>query len=233
MVSNSQYQYSRVYSLPQLKLRDSVQVAGWWPRADSGNGMVYIPHTRTITMLSINDSGKATVLGRLTAGGKLWGFPYVAVGPQLGQLCVGQFESPDVYIINIANDSIVDTLVLPRGVAGLWTLATRGTGQILIQAEKGLVLYKSVSEPPVQLTDTPISGKSEALIMIGNQDQFLVGVRWESDLFLVDVDSTWHAVTALNGEDGVWLMNIKDVAVWDNCVYVADAYGPLVLLCPV
>ncbi len=146
---------------------------------------------------------------------------------------MGQHNSQDVYIINIANDSILHTLKLPDGVFGVWSLATQqDTGQILIGSPQGVVLFKSVSERPRLFTNTPIT--QEALVMVAaNKEQFLVGVRWGTNVYLVDAEVAWHTVNALNGEDGVWLTNIMDVAVWENCVYVADHYGPLVLLCPV
>ncbi len=130
------------------------------------------------------------------------------------------------------------TLVLPRAWHRQLVLATLETGQVLACVQKTadeqvVVLYNTLSEQPVVLTATTTR---DWLIMLGHGSQVLAGVRWGSQLFLgnfADGNVTWHTVDALNGEKGVWLTNIRDVALWDNCVYVADAYGPLVLLCPV
>ncbi len=145
---------------------DSVLLKGWWPRADR-DGRVYVPYTEIITMFTTNDTGNATVVGRLTAGGKLHGYPHVALGPQLGELtmhAVGQHNSQNVYIINKGNDSVVHTLKLPDGMFGVWSLATQqDTGQILIGSPQGVVLFKSVSERPRLFTNTPIT-QEEALV---------------------------------------------------------------------
>ena len=40
---------TKVYSIPDLKVRGSVPLKGWWPRADR-DGRVYVPYTGTITI---------------------------------------------------------------------------------------------------------------------------------------------------------------------------------------
>ncbi len=219
-----------VYSLPDLKFRDSTQTGGWWPRADNDN-MVYLPFGNNISMFQINSSGGISLLGSFTLPRKLPGWANVAVGPRVGQLIVGASLSCRVCIISTTNSSmILRTLKWPRKLGWLQSMATGGNGQILVGTVKGMVLYKSPAHQPVLLTDAPVYG---GLGIICHGNQFLACERSGSRLFVVDADGTWHTVNALNGQDGVWLTNIRDVAVWDNCVFVTDIHTTLVLLCPI
>ncbi len=225
-----------IYSLPDLQVRGQVTWSCRWPRADS-NGVVYgIGVGRgfsAISMLEISDSGNVTELGRLTVERQLtipW--CYVAAGPQPGQLCVGLVSPSRVYIINITTDSIIHRPAVPPEIQKMDHIATLPTGEILVSDEGGnLAWYRSVSEPAVLLTDTPVTG--QRAVMLGNINQFLVAAWSGSHLYVLDGERTWHTVNVLNGEEGVWLPFITDVAVWEGCVWVADGNGALVLLCPV
>ncbi len=227
-----------VYSLPDLQFQDQVGLRGWHPfRADS-DGVIYVPGRSFISMLEISNTGNVSVRGRLTAGGRLANLRSEAVGPQPGQLVAIATDISDytntVYIIDIKNDSIIQALALPPGINDVWGVAALGSGQILV-AEWGygnLVWYRSVSEPAVLLTDTPVTGWRD-LVMLGNINHFLVAPRLGSQLKVMDSEGGWHTVDALNWETGVWLPGIVDVAVWENCVWVAQCHGILVLLCPV
>lgn len=202
---------------------------GWRPRADS-DGVVYIPGSRYISMLEISDSGHATVIGNLTGQGELQGHTVVAVGPRPGELCVG--HSSHVYIVNITTDSILRRLARPPGLRKVDSLAVLPTGQILVSDRDGQIAwYRSVSESAILLADTPDSGRR--VLMVGNVNLFLVAPHFGSQLFVMDYEGIWHTVDALNGKDGVWVPGITDMAVWDNCVWVGNDEGSLVLLCPV
>ena len=222
-----------IFSLPDLQLRDRLQYSGAWPRADR-NGVVYCIRHRHISMLEVSDSGNVTELGRLTVRGQVtdsWLY-VVAPGPQPGQLCVGLRYPSLVYIVNITTDSIIHRLVVPPGITYLGHIAALPNGEILVAYGDGnLAWYRSVSEPAVLLTDTPVTGQWP--VMLGNINQFLVATYGGSQLYVLDVERSWHTVNALNGEEGVWLTDIVDVAVWEGCVWVADRTGSLVLLCPV
>ncbi len=93
-----------------------------------------------------------------------------------------------------------------------------------------LALYRSVSERAVLLTDTLVI--RFGAIMLGNNNHFLVAPPWDSRLYVMDGEGGWHTVDALTCEAGVWISGIMDVAVWENCVWVADYHGSL-LLCSV
>ncbi len=173
----------------------------------------------------------------------------IAVGPEPGQLAV---VAPDrftrynccptiIYIIDIKRDSINQTLELPSEIGSVLSVAVVGSGQILIADRNGnMAWYRSVSEPAVPLTDTPVgvllpdnvSSEVPAVGMLGNINQFLVVAHRKSQLFVMDDEGGWHTVDALKGGTGVWLPESVDVAVWQDCVWVADSYGTLVLLCP-
>ena len=224
-----------IFGLPDLQLRDRLQWSCQRPRADS-DGVVYCERFGYISMLEISDSGNVTELGRLTVQGQLnvslfaW---YVAVVPQLGELCVGLFYPPRVYIINIKTDSIIHRLVPPE-MRHVHHIAALPTGEILVAGEgRNLAWYSSVLKPAVLLTDTPVTGQWAVMTLLGNINQFLVATPGGSQLYVLDVERSWHTVNALNGEEGVWLTDIADVAVWEGCVWVAGWSGSLVLLCPV
>ncbi len=216
----------RVYSLPDVELMDQVWLSsfGHYPRANTA-GVVYLPGDGKITMFFISDTGNIAVLGDLTAGGQLQGIPEVAVGPQPGQLCVGQHDPPCLYIINIATDSIIHTLGIPDGVERVWSVAAVANGQILMQAEGGneLYLYRSVSQPAVVQHITWQHG----VVMLGYNNQFIIGEYEGLQLSVIDSEGNWHSVDALNDE-------IYDLAVWGECVLYLTDYirGGVVLLCP-
>ncbi len=221
-----------VYSLPGLQLRDRVQMSGYDLRADS-HSVVYVPSWRYLIMLKIGGTGNITVVGKLTVQGQLRGRVCVAVGLQNEQLCVGDTDSAYIYVVNITTDAIIDRLEKPPQMGQVWSVTTLPTGEILVaDSENGyLAWYRSVSEPAVLLTDTPVTG--HRAVVVGNIKQFLVAPRWGSQLYVLDGDGIWHTVNALNGEDGVWVPEISYLAVWENCVWVAENEGALVLLCPV
>lgn len=224
---------TRLYSLPDLQLRAQIPITGWCPRADSA-GMIYMfeKSQKYIGMLEISNTGDVSLRGNLTAGGQLLFRVSIAVGPQPGQLCAGNFYPPAVYILDIKNDTIEETLVLPPEIRFVTSLAALESGQILLADYDGdLVWYKSASELAVLLTDTPATGYE--VTMLGNINQFLITAYRVSQLYVMDGAGTLHVVDALNGESGVWLPEIKDVAVSENCLWAADYGGCLVLLCPV
>ncbi len=222
-----------VYSLPDLELQSRVELQNdYQARADS-HGVVYVPGWNKVSVLEIGDTGSVTIQGNLTAGGQLYGHLFVAVGPQEGQLCVAQSYPPAVYIINITTDSIIHTLELPSDETHdmhLSSLATVTNGQIMVQEDRGyLLLYGSVSESAVRLAYAPVHRQRD-VVMSGHNKQFVVGVEGKADLYVVDEEGIWHTVDALKGQERV---QISDIAVWGECVWVASFEGSLDLLCPV
>ena len=234
--------FINVYSLPDLQLRHQLRLRGGQPRADS-DGVVYIPHRYTVVMVEISNTGKLSVQHVLTIQGRLYQVWSVAIGPQPGQLVVagGHYSAPAVHIIDIKSDSINQTLELPSKMGSGWHVAALGSGQILVADRDGdLAWYKFVSASAVPLTDTPVGvlipdnvwPEVPEIGMLGNINQFLVVAHRKSQLFVMDDEGGWHTVDALKGGTGVWLPESVDVAVWQDCVWVADSYGTLVLLCP-
>ncbi len=207
-----------VYSLPDLQFRDQSWLSGR-PSLRAGNdGVIYVPiRYGAISMVEISNTGKLSVQSRLAARGRLRDVATVAVGPQPGQLCAGNIEPLAVYIIDIKNDSIEQTLVLPSGIHDVRSVAALSSGQILVADRDGnLAWYRSVLEPAILLTDTPVTGRE--VIMLGNTNQLLVATWWGSQLYAMDSEGGWHTVDALKWETGVLLPAVIDVAVWENCV---------------
>ena len=220
-----------VYSLPDLELRDRVELQNdYLARADS-NGVVYVPFWNAVSVLEISDTGSVTIQGNLTAGGRLQRRLSVAVGPQEGQLCVAQHYPAAVYIIDINTDTIIHTLVLPSEVTHLRSVATTASGQVMVKESEwhDLLLYRSVDQPAVRLSHTPIHWGAN-VIMLGHNNQLVIGVDGSADLYIVDEEGIWHTVGALKGEGRV---RISDLAVWGECLWVARYDGSLELLCPV
>ncbi len=221
-----------VYRLPGVELVDQVLLSYTsfytisYPRANSA-GVVYVPGFAKITMFLISDTGNITVLGDLTAGGQLWGILSVAVGPQPGQLCVGQWDPPRLFIINIATDSIIHTLEIPAGVERVWSVAAVANGQILMVpggANSILYLYRSVYQPSAAEQTVPW----QHVVMLGRNNQFVVGEWSGRRLSVGDDEGNWHSVDALTDTD-----RLEDIAVWGECVlYLLDISGHLVMLCP-
>ena len=218
-----------VYSLPDLELRDRVELQNdYQARADS-HGVVYVPAWNKVSVLEISDTGSITIQGNLTAGGRLQRHLFVAVGPQEGQLCVAQQHPAAVYIIDINTDTIIHTLVLPSEVTHLRSVATTASGQVMVkEAEWHLLLYRSVDHPAVRLSHAPIHWGAN-VIMLGHNNQFVVGVGGRADLYVVDEEGIWHTADSLKGEERI---RISDLAVWGECVWVARYDGSLELLCP-
>ncbi len=213
-----------VYSLPGIELVNQALFSDLrgTPRANNA-GVVYVPGWGKITMFLISDTGNITVLGNLTAGKQLQGYLSVAVGPQPGQLCVGQWIPPRLYIINIATDSIIHTLEIPAGVEVVGPVAAVANGQILMKDSHAnkLYLYRSVSQPATVQT---IHWQSAAIV--GHNNQFVVGEQQGRRLAVGDSDGNWHSVNALTGTD--W---IRDIAVWGECVLCLLDHSHIALLC--
>ncbi len=202
---------------------------GYQIRADP-DGVVFVSAKAYISMLEISDSGKVIVLGNLTGQGELLVVMGIAIGPRPGHLCVA--HSSHVYIVNITSDTITHRLAKPPGLFVIWSVAALPTGEILVADSQGhLACYRSVSDPAVLLTDTPVRGRP--VLMLGNVNQFLLAPQFTSQLYVLDGEKTWHTVEALNGKDGVWVPIIMEVAIWHSCVWVGQLFGALVLMCPV
>ena len=223
-----------VYSLPELQLRSWKQVSCYWhPCADSF-GVIYLPYIGFVTMVEVSDNGNLTVLGKLNVGGRFKQkkrLISVAVGSQPGQLYMAGRFSSNFYLVNTTSDTIIHNLTLPNEITDVVAIAALNSGQILVATAYGrLALYPSVFEPAELLTNVPfyyawVSANA-------NANQFLVSAWGMSMLFVLDRNGSWDAVKALNGVDGVWVPSIEDVAVWEDCVWVADLTGSLILLCP-
>ncbi len=222
-----QYRTLSVYRLPGAELVNQVLLSdvAFRLRANSA-GVVYVPGSGKITMFLISDTGNITVLGNLTAGGRLQGGLSVAVGPQPGQLCVTQNDPPRLYIINIATDSIIHTLEIPAGVERVMDVAAVANGQILMEVRGGnsiLYLYRSVSQPAAAVQT--ITWRD--VVILGHNNQFVVGEWHGHQLSVSDSEGNWHSVDALTDTDG-----ILDIAVWGDCVVCLLRSDRLAMLCP-
>ncbi len=53
-----------------------------------------------------------------------------------------------------------------------------------------------------------------------------------SDLFVLTAEGlVLHTVDAVSGKLGVFLHDVKGVAVWQDCVWMGSQHGDFVLLC--
>ena len=229
-----------LYSLPGLELRHQLTVP-WCrhPRADS-DGVVYVPGYRYIAVLQITDSGKLTEIRNLSSvGGQSLGWwPSVAVGPQPGQLCVGQFDPPRLWVVNVSDDSLLHTLTLPDRCLWLMSVAALDSGHLMISYRvswdtdtSSLAVYRSVTDSPTLLTNLTTVGDG-VLGLTGSGNHFLAPYYRQADLLVLDPDgSVLYTVDAVSGKLGVMLTKITDVTVWQDCVWLGGEWGDLVLLC--
>ncbi len=241
VVADKSANTTSLYSLPDLALHHQVTVEYCMqPRVDT-TGLVYVPAWRPsgcdyIAILQIT-SGRMTELRNLTTvRGDCLYYPVVAVGPQPGQLCVGQDFPPRLSIVNVTDGSLILTVTLPDPCI-LWAVAALDSGQLMISYyisypdNHSLAFYTSVTDSPTVLYNMSAVGDGvEALL--GHGQHFLVPYVFKADLLVVDSGgAVLHTVDAVSGKLGVYLYGIQDVAVWQDCVWLGGVHGDLVLLC--
>ncbi len=251
------------YSLPDCKEHASQNLSApencfsyrpsdpqYAPRADS-TGLVYVPCSTYVAVLEISETGNLTQVQKVTAGGELWQNECysisLAVGLEPGQLYVASCSPPNVTVVlvNTVNNSIERTLTLPVTVyhgRPLIDVAVLGTGQILVlcayweneDLQTVLYMYRSVFEPPQLLAGIPLTSPGNCL---GHRNQFLILDAYEFQSSLIEVLSDngtlLHTVDVLDGRAGVWLHELADVAIWEDCGLVLGLGGVIVLLCPI
>ncbi len=224
-----------LYSLPGLELHDQLTVP-WCrlPRTDS-DGVVYVPAYYHIAVLQITDSGNLTEIQNLSSvGGQSLGAEQsVAVGPQPGQLCVGQAGPPRLWVVKASDGSLLNNLTLPDPCDWLFSVA----GQLMISYSApwpnfSLAVYRSVTDSPTQLANLTTVGCS-MYGLTGSGNHFLAPYNvHQADLLVLGPDgSVLYTVDAVSGKLGIWLHEISDVAVWQDCVWMGAGKGDLVLLC--
>ncbi len=227
-----------LYSLPGLELRHQLTV--WYcqlPRADS-DGVVYVPGYGYIAVLQITDSGNLTEIRKLSSveGQSLGRYPSVAVGPQPGQLCVGRFDPPSLWVVNVSDGSLLHNLTLPDPCRYLYSVAALDSGHLMISYWVGgntysLAVYRSVTDSPTLLTNLT-TVRDGVVGLTGSGNHFLAPYYYQADLLVLGPDgSVLYTVDAVSGKLGIRLNMICDVAVWQDCVWLGEQRGDLVLLC--
>ncbi len=233
----------RLYSLPGVELHDQLTALGCHhPRADS-DGVLYVPYDYYITVWEITKLGKLREIRTLSSvgGQSLWWKPSVAVGPQKGQLCVGQLAPPSLWIIKASDGSLLHTLTLPDQCDRLYSVAALDSGQLMIYyrvkaSNASLAVYRSVTDSPTLLPNL-----TTVLAVVGDWVERRTGLTgsgnrflapYQSDVLVLGPDgSMLHTVDAVSGKLGIWLHEISDVAVWQDCVWLGGYNRDLVLLC--
>ncbi len=174
---------------------------------------------------------------------------HVTPGPQHGQLILGGRGVNNILILDIASDSVIHRMSMPSNAGVVDPVAVSATGEILVTYSGGkcggvvyrygwcrtVALYSSVSEatPAIVYRHKVRHLRVAYPRMINNANEFLVPLPHQSDILVVGTNGTiLHTIDVLNGQDGVWLNNVHDLAVWENCLWVASYDGDLVLLCP-
>ena len=231
------YSNASLYSLPEMQLHDQLHLDYCLlPRSD-GDGVVYVPGPGYIAVLQITDSGKLTEIRNIsTVEGQTLFYPAIAVGPQPGQLCVGQWDPPRLWVNNISDGSLLHTLTLPDPCDQLNSIAALASGQLMISyrvnsTTHGLAVYRSVTDSPTLLTNL---ATVEDMVngILGSENHFLAPYTYNSNLLVLGPDgSLLYTVDAVSGKQGVFLSSIQDVAVWQDCVWLGGYDGDFVLLC--
>ncbi len=230
-----------LYSLPDLALHHQVTVERCVrPRVDT-TGLVYVPtwlYNGHIAVLQITASGRLEGIRNITAvGGYRLHYPVVAVGPQPGQLCVGQSYPVRLSVINTTEDRLVQEVTLPDQCGYLLSVAALDSGQLMISYfisypdNHSLAFYASVADSPTVLYN--MSAVADWVVaLLAHGQHFLAAYVFKADLMVVGSGgSVLHTVDAVSGKLGVYLHGINDVAVWQDCVWLGGGYGDLILLC--
>ncbi len=235
MVANFFENITRLYSLPDLTLYHQVQVDRCSRPGAAIDGRVYVPAGSYIALLEITDYGIMTAIRNITSvGGQDLDRSCVAVGPQAGQLCVSTQEPARLWVVNSTDGWLVQTLDVPEQCIALYAVAALDSGQVMISylatwyKEFRLAVYSSTSESPTLLTNlTSVTDYVQGLVGVGNL--FLAPHAYSSDLLVLSSDgSVLHRVDAVSG---VFLHNIRDVTIWQDCVWLGTLFGDLLLLC--
>ncbi len=226
-----------LHILPDLRLHDQLYVgAARVPRAGK-DGLVYVPSWYGIVLLQISSTGKMRVIRFLsTVGRHFLNHPRVAVGPTPGLLCVASWRPAALWMVNTTDDSVVQTVQLPEQCEYIWSVAALNTGQLLICYRVAvpfgnrLAFYRSMTESLVVFTDLLPAGDC-VYGLAANWNRF-VGIYVDhEELMVVDADgSVLHAVDCVLGKLGIHMQETRDVAVWQDCVWLGG-YGYVVLLC--
>ena len=202
------------------------------PRSSS-DGLIYIPLWSMVTELKIAPGGALSVLRNITVDAVKWGIIFVAVGPQTGQLCIlrRSFNYMTIYIVSLSNDAIANIrFFIPGQTNPISTSSALHTGQVLITmvdvdfAECVLVLYQEG-----HLSDLT-NFTHESCSSIAYKDHFLIVDYLRADILVLDGQGRLvHTTDYGNG----YIAGVRDLAVWQDSVFVVDFEGALLLLSPV
>ncbi len=231
-----------LYSLPDLQPNHQLKLPHCrQPRTDR-DGMVYVPTDRHIAVLKISDSGNMIEVRNLTSvGGQSLGFPFIAIGPQPGQLLVAQLYPPRLWVINITDSSLLHPLTLPDQVVTMLSVAALDSGHIMISSylagtgrwTSGLAVYRSATDSPTLLANmTSVEDYVSGLTTMGNH--FLAPYCLHGNLLVLNATgSVLQTIDTSKWNLETFLYGVIDVAGWEdwNCFWLATVHGDLVLLC--
>ncbi len=223
----------RLYSLPGLVPGQEVMMTNPGAPRSSSDGLVYVPNWDMVKELMISQEGTLSVRRNITLHGVRRGIMFVAVGPQTGQLCIFRWSSSGMIIdiVSLGDDvTVQQTLTVSSKIEHFSAISALHTGQVLVttwnsdqcQCYSGLYQEQQMSF----LTNFT----QESCTSIAYRDHFLVMDYFRAHILVLDDQG--HLVDTIDYGAG-YIASIKDLAVWQDSVFVIMSNGILLLLSPV
>ncbi len=219
----------RLYSLPGLVPGQEVNVTNPGAPRSSIDGLIYVPRWSIVTELKIAQ-GALSVRRNITVDAVIWGITSVAVGPQSGLLCImGRYGT--IHIVSVGdNVMVIPRLPMPDQMKLAISILALHTGQVLMTTmdlnltQCSSVLYQELQ--PSLLTNLT----QNSCTSIEYKDRFLVVDYLRSDILVLDAQGRLvHTADYGNG----FIAGVRDLAVWQDSVFVVNFEGALLLLSPV
>ncbi len=231
----------QLYSLPGLVPGQKFNVTSPYAPRSTSHGLVYVPNNSMIAELKISQEGVSAVrrlfLFSFPVGFNpyYWGIISVAVAPETGQLYILWWSYSAVHLalhtVGIDDVLTVDYIsTVPDQFNMFSGISALHTDRVLVtMLHPDLVQCSSVLYQGHNLSYlTNLTQKS--CTSIAYRDHFLVVDHFGGDILVLDDQG--RMVHMVDYGDG-FVKSVRDLAVWQDSVFVVDGYGALVLLSPV
>ena len=226
----------RLYSLPGLVPGQEVSVRR--PRAprSTSDGLVYVPNWNMVKELMISQEGALSVRRNITVHGVQEGIIFVALGPQIGQLCIlrwsSSYTSMIIYIAHLGDDVMLQHVLMTDKIGPYSVISALHTGQLLVTTRNmDLGQCLSVHYQELQGSHRFLTNLTrDSCKSIAYRDHFLVLDYIRAHILVLDCQGRLvHTTDYGTG----YIRKFIDLAVWQDSVFVVISNGILLLLSPV
>ncbi len=223
----------RLYSLPGLVPGQEVCVRRARAPRFSSDGLVYILNWDVVKELMISQEGGLSVRRNITLHGVRRGIRFVAVGPQTGQLCIFRSSSRGMVIdiVSVGDGvTVQQTLTMSSKIGRFSGISALHTGQILVTTPNLDLLNCSSALYQEQQMSLLTNLTQESCTSIAYRDHFLVLDYIRAHILALDGQGRLvHTIDYGTG----YIRKFRDLAVWQDSVFVIMNNGILLLLSPV